>query len=729
MKILMATNGLDIGGAETHIVELAKELKRRGHEIVVVSNGGVYVEELEKAGIRHIKAPLNSRALKPMVRSYQILKQAIRAEKPDVVHAHARIPGFLCGLLHRGKNFAFVTTAHWVFASEGMVRYLTNWGTKTIAVSEDIKQYLKDSYGVPGEDVFVTINGIDTRRFSPEVSGEGVKAEFGIPAGVPVLSHVSRMDDSRALAARHLIDLAPALCEQVEGLVLLLVGGGDVLEELKVKAQAQNEKIGRQAILMTGARSDINSLVAAGDVFVGVSRAALEAMSAAKPTLVAGNEGYLGLFGPDKLERAIASNFCCRGDDPIEPETMKADLLRLLSMTKEEKAATGQYCRQVILEHYSVTRMAQDALTAYEAALHPKHILVSGYYGYSNAGDEAILEALNQSVRRTSPGTGLTVLSGNPAVTENTYGCRAVPRFSPWKLYRAVKNCDALISGGGSLLQDATSTRSLLYYLMVIRLAERRGKTVFLLANGIGPVRKRGNRKLVARAVREAQYITLRDPESAAELGSMGVERPDLAVTADPVYLLEPGDPAAAQNALNAAGVGSDPFAAISIRPWKNDAALEEKVAAICDGIVTQYGLKPLFIPMQQGVDDAMARRILGKMKEKGYLLENTPRGRDIMAVLGKSRLVLSMRLHSLIFAANMAVPAVGISYDPKLDANLKLLGQPSAGTVETLEAGTALRLIGETLEHREERVSALAAKRRELAVSAVRNEEIMAKL
>ena len=270
MKILMATNGLDIGGAETHIIELAKELKRRGHEVLVVSNGGVYVEELDRVGIRHIKAPLNSRALKPMYRSYQILKKVIREEKPQVVHAHARIPGFLCGLLRGEGSFAFVTTAHWVFASEGMVRYLTNWGTKTIAVSEDIKRYLRDSYGVPGQDVFITINGIDTERFSPAVSGERVKAEFGIPAGAPVLSHVSRMDDSRALAARHLIDLAPALCERVEGLVLLLVGGGDVLEELKEKAQAQNEKLGRQAIVMTGPRSDINAMVAAGDVFVGV---------------------------------------------------------------------------------------------------------------------------------------------------------------------------------------------------------------------------------------------------------------------------------------------------------------------------------------------------------------------------------------------------------------------------------------------------------------------------
>lgn len=729
MKILMATNGLDIGGAETHIVELAKELCRQGHTLLVVSAGGVYVKELEEAGIRHIQAPLNSRSPMPMYRSYRILKQTIRAEKPDVVHAHARIPGFLCGLIRKREKFAFVGTAHWVFASEGMVRYLTNWGEKTVAVSEDIKQYLKDSYNVPADDVFVTINGIDTDRFSPNISGEGIRAELGIPKDIPVLTHVSRMDESRALAARYLIDLAPALCERVEDLTLLLVGGGDAFDELKAKAEEQNRRIGRRAIVMTGARSDINALVAAGDVFVGVSRAALEAMSAAKPTLVAGNEGYLGIFTPDRLERAVASNFCCRGEAPIDGETMLEDLTRLLTLSPAERAEQGAYCRQVILEQYSVGRMARDTLAAYNAALNPKRILVSGYYGYANAGDEAILEALCRSIRRTAYGTGITVLSGNPTVTEENYGCRAVPRFSPRKLWRAVRECDTLISGGGSLLQDATSTRSLLYYLLVIRLAERMGKRVFLLANGIGPVRKSVNRRLVARAVKNAEYITLRDPASVTELKSMGVEREDLTVTADPVYLLEAGDPQKAQATLEQAGVGNAPFLAISVRPWKGSGALEERVAEICDGAARQYGLKPLFIPMQQGVDDGMARRIMEKMQERGYILENTPSGRDIMAVLSKSELVLSMRLHALIFAAGMEIPAVGISYDPKLDANLKMLAQPSAGTAESLSAETALRLIGETLTEREQRVAALGEKRRELVSSALKNEAILEEL
>ena len=205
MKILMATMGLDFGGAETHIVELAKQLKQQGHVIAIVSNGGVYVPEITAAGIRHYEAPLHRRAFGAMLKSRGILRRVIAEEKPDVVHAHARIPAFLCGTLHKRMKFPFGTTAHWVFTSKGMLRYLTNWGERTVAVSDDIKAYLIREYGLPAEHISVTINGIDTEKFSPEVSGEEVIREFGLDSGKPILSYVSRMDEDRALVARQLI--------------------------------------------------------------------------------------------------------------------------------------------------------------------------------------------------------------------------------------------------------------------------------------------------------------------------------------------------------------------------------------------------------------------------------------------------------------------------------------------------------------------------------------------
>ena len=91
---------------------------------------------------------------------------------------------------------------------------------------------------------------------------------------------------------------------------MLIVGGGDVFEELLEESRKTNAQICRECITMTGGRTDINELVAVADVFVGVSRAALEAMAAEKPVIVAGNEGYIGLFGEDKLELAQENNFC-----------------------------------------------------------------------------------------------------------------------------------------------------------------------------------------------------------------------------------------------------------------------------------------------------------------------------------------------------------------------------------------------------------------------------------
>jgi UDP-N-acetylglucosamine:LPS N-acetylglucosamine transferase len=105
LKILMTTMSLGIGGAETHIVELAGELKKRGMDVAVVSSGGVFVQDIEKEGIRHYAAPLARRKFFDMLRSLFILRRIIKTEKPDVVHAHARIPAFLCGLLHKTMRF------------------------------------------------------------------------------------------------------------------------------------------------------------------------------------------------------------------------------------------------------------------------------------------------------------------------------------------------------------------------------------------------------------------------------------------------------------------------------------------------------------------------------------------------------------------------------------------------------------------------------------------------
>ncbi len=367
MNILLATMGMDIGGAETHILELAKELKRRNNNVFVVSNGGKYVEELNENGIEHIWAPLNNKKPANMIKSYNILKNIIDDKKIDIVHSHSRISSFICGILQKRMKFPFVTSAHWTFKVTPLLRTMTNWGQCTIAVSEDIKEYLIKNYGMSADDIIVTVNGIDTEKFSNNVDYSDIEQEFELDKESRRIVYISRMDESRALVARQLINISKNLNNKVKCLEIVIVGGGDVFDELKQKCEEINKEVGRKFLVMTGARTDINKFAASGEIFIGVSRSALEAMACEIPTIVAGNEGYLGVFNKDKLEKGIETNFCCRSLPMPTEDVLEEDILVLLD--DEKKKEYGTYGREVVQKYYSIKKMTDDCETAYRRVL------------------------------------------------------------------------------------------------------------------------------------------------------------------------------------------------------------------------------------------------------------------------------------------------------------------------------------------------------------------------
>lgn len=392
---LLSLMQLNIGGAETHVVELAKELKRKGFNVIVTSNGGVYVKELEDAGIKHYAVPLQNKNPLNMLKSARLLKKIIKDEKIDIVHSHARIPSFILGKLHKRMKFPFVTTAHWVFNTGYGLKYITDWGEKTVAVSEDIKTYLMDNYHIPSGDINVTINGIDTEKFSPKTDCEDIKKELGIKDDDTVITYVSRLDESRSLVAKQLIEAVPEIDKAVDNLKVIVVGAGDDYNNVKTMADSVNQKLGRDVIVLTGARTDINKLIAPCKLFVGVSRAALEAMAADKPVIIAGNEGYIGLFDESKLAVGIDTNFCCRGCEMSGSELIKRDVLKFFNLDENKQKELGEYGRELIKKEYSVTRMADDSIKVYDWALQKnKEILISGYYGFKNSGDDALLQRL-----------------------------------------------------------------------------------------------------------------------------------------------------------------------------------------------------------------------------------------------------------------------------------------------------------------------------------------------
>ena len=366
MNILLATMSMGIGGAETHILELAKELKKRGNNVYVVSNGGTYTDELREFGIEHIWAPLHNKNPKNMLVSYKILKKVIEEKHIDIVHSHARIPSFICGLLKKRLKFPFVTSAHWTFKITPLLRLMTNWGDGTVAVSEDIKDYLMKNYNVKEGKIIVTFNGIDTEKFSKDVDTSSVEKEFGLNHNKRKIVYISRLDDSRALVARQLINIAKQLEASIENIQIVIVGGGNVFDELKATADLINQGREDKLIIMTGARSDINRFAAYGEIFIGVSRSALEAMACEVPVIVAGNEGYLGIFDGTKLQKGIETNFCCRGLEMPTEDKLRKDIIKLMEHTEETKKTLGQYGRKTVKDYYSVEKMTDDCIQMYE---------------------------------------------------------------------------------------------------------------------------------------------------------------------------------------------------------------------------------------------------------------------------------------------------------------------------------------------------------------------------
>ncbi|NLY42911.1 MAG: glycosyltransferase family 4 protein [Clostridiaceae bacterium] len=365
-NILIALMGLEIGGAETHVVELAKGLKKEGFNVIVASNGGVYEKELLESGIKHYSVPLHNKKPHNVLRSYFLLKKIIVNERIDLVHAHARIPAFICNLLHNKMGFPFVTTAHWVFKTGWGLKYITPWGQKTLAVSEDIKKYLMDNYGIDEKNITVTINGIDTEKFIPDLDVSDIVEEFDIDKKNKHIVYVSRLDSDRSKVAFQLLQIAPELANELGDIDIIIVGGGNVFDRLFERAQEVNRSIGRRLVIMTGGRTDINKFVSLSHVFIGVSRSALEAMSAEKPVILAGNEGYIGILDEDKLRKAIHTNFTCRGETKSQEDKLKEDIIRVIrDMSAEEIRKMGIMSRKVIEERYSVKKMVSDNIKVY----------------------------------------------------------------------------------------------------------------------------------------------------------------------------------------------------------------------------------------------------------------------------------------------------------------------------------------------------------------------------
>ena len=311
-------------------------------------------------------------------------------------------------------------------------------------------------------------------------------------------------------------------------------------------------------------------------------------------------------------------------------------------------------------------------------------ITIAGYYGFGNAGDEAILTATVNAFHHLRPNWHLTVLSANPALTAEIHQVEAIPRFNLARVARELLKTDLFLFGGGSLLQDTTSLRSLLYYLTMLNLPLLANRQVMVYANGFGPVRSPLGRWGCRHTLNRVPVITLRDGDSQQELLTLGVTRPRLQVTADPAFLLTPKDGEETKALLQKEGLAPEQdWLMVAVRDWPG--LDTERLSAALDGFARDSGLSVLFVPMHGEADRAYSHRVAQAMKQDACILQGEYQPEELLGVMGSAQLVLGMRMHAIIFAAVAGVPAAGISYDPKVTSLLKELKLPILGQVDEL--------------------------------------------
>jgi len=354
-------------------------------------------------------------------------------------------------------------------------------------------------------------------------------------------------------------------------------------------------------------------------------------------------------------------------------------------------------------------------------------ILVSGYYGFANAGDEAILAGLVQGFRERAPQAELTVLSGDPETTIAEHGVAAAPRDLR-SAFHEIGEADLLISGGGGLLQDATSWRSPLYYLSVLQLALAAGVRVACIGQSIGPLHRRWIRSLTRRMLSKVPLLSVRDGLSQAALRALGVTR-EVYVAADLAFILPPPSGTEIAAARQVAGLPDDtrPSLGLALRQPRG-MAKEPLVAALAEAIgppCDHLNLRPVFIPMHFPLDIEFAEAVASRLPVTAEVVRSRLSARGILALMGGLDFVVAMRMHALLFGAICRRPLVAISYDPKVAGLMGELGLPIAASTDSLNSQALSDAITRAWQDRGQISAALSARVEPLAAAARQNIEL----
>ena len=699
MKVIHLISGGDTGGAKTHVHSLLQNLSRGMDITLVCFRDGPFAREAAELGI---ETRVCSGGFFSALRE---VRRMIAEEGFELVHTHGSRANLAGAILRSTCGRPVVSTIHSDYRLDYMGRPLAaaTYGVLNVLALRRIKYHVGVSDAMrdllisrrfPRETTFAIYNGLDFSREPKRHDRAAFCARVGanVAPGDIVVGAAARLDPVKDLAT--LVRGFAAAREGHPELKLIIAGEGPERPALEALA----EELGvRGAVTLAGwlddmeefySALDINTLSSLSETF---PYAHTEGAAYRLPTVASAVGGIPRLIEDGKTGFLFA---------PGDWEKLGARLAQLAS-DPGLRERLGAAVHERAAREFSVEATCREQRAVYEEILEREArgrsgVVICGAYGMGNSGDEAILDAIVAEMRAIDPLMPLTVMTRDPAGASARLGLTAVHTFNFPRFLAVMRRRALYINGGGSLIQDVTSRRSLWYYLFTLRAAKRLGCKVMMYGCGIGPVKRPGGVERTRRVLNSCvDAITLREPDSIEELARFGVTKPEIILASDPALTLPSAPAEEVDTALEAAGAAPEgKYICFALRLWPGFGEKAGVFAAAARHAHEAYGLTPVFLPINHLDDGQAAALVAEKLGDTPHVLLPGPMSSAlVIGLMSRMQVVVSMRLHGLIFAAGQGVPLIGVSYDPKVTAFLRCV---DAGCVplEGLEEGELCRLI-----------------------------------
>ena len=632
----------------------------------------------------------------------------IRHDDCQLLHCHGARANMIGALVQRQARIPVISTIHSDYRLDYLGRPLAalTYGNINkvalrrfdawIGVSDGMRQLLI-SRGFDPQRIFPLYNGVDFSTPLKTVPRDEWLRGIGLTPTdkTVVFGFAARISPVKDMTT--LVRAFAAAVKQAPDIRLVIAGDGEQAGEIRALAK---ELCPEGTVFFPGWLEDVNSFYQALDVNVLTSLSetfpyALTEGARMHCATIASNVGGVPYLIDDGENGLL-----------FEPQDVSALTAHMLTLATDaaKRRGMGEALYEKTKRDFSVQAMVEKQKHYYEIIIRrfrrPKlerdGVVICGAYGKGNGGDNAILDAIVAQLRHIDPDLPICALSRTPKETRAAACVDSLYTFRLLAIRRRMRHAKLYLSGGGTLIQDTTSTRSLLYYLSSIRMAARAGCRVMLYGCGIGPVSRLRNCERTAKTLnRYAEIISLRDRYSEETLRALGVTTPEIHLTADPALLIDPGDTPAIHSFLHRSGLAEGTrYALFALRPWKD---FDRHIAAFANAAEyahREYGLTPVLYAMEPCRDRAALNAVAAQLRCPYLLLEAGSNGTEIVALIRRMSLVIAMRLHTLIFAAGQGVPMVGVVYDPKVSGFLDYLGQDLYLPLEEASAASLCDLI-----------------------------------